>query len=340
MHLLVDVRMTTPSDIVFLHYGLLWADVWREYHPYDIITFLAHEDDPIEGYECIRVKKNWHFLGKKRIASHRYGPERVVSFSRLPPYDTSVKHITHMSDMSPLFYPANPLRGFEHHLKLREYRQFLKKSSALILPHRDTLHSMGELFPLPEEKITIIPYLSPIHGELYSLRSILPHGIFGDYFLTEWSESFEWRPLELLEAYATYIHRMNGAEKLIIHGYLWENLWMIASLIRTLDLTDSVKIIGNLTREERELLYVHAKGWIYAWSYYSRWPSVALASWYGIPLFFSDISWLRNYSWIYFHPNHMDRLPELLRTEKQKYQIHLKTNNEAIIGVYARIISE
>jgi hypothetical protein len=129
-------------------------------------------------------------------------------------------------------------------------------------------------------------------------------------------------------------------EKLIIIWSLDENLWYLSSMIRTLDLLDKVKIVWSLLHEERELLYVHAKGWIYAWSYYSRGPSVALASWYGTPLFFTDIAWLRNYSWIYFHPNHLERLPDLLRTEKDKYQIHVKTNNETILQVYARIISE
>ena len=340
MHLLLDVRMTSPSDIPFLQYGLLWADIWMMYHPYDLITFLAHEDDPVEGYDCIRVKKTWHSFGKKKIASHSHWPERVISFSSLPPYDKSVKYITHISDFTALLYPVRPLKGLDYQWKLREYRNLINQSSVIIIPHRDTKVSMNELFSPPDEKITVIPYLSPLHEDIHKIRTILPHGIFGDYFLTEGTESYEWRPLELLEAYATYIHRMGGTEKLIIHGYLSDNLWILTSMIRTLDLLDFVKIVGVLNREDRELLYVHAKWWIYAWSYYSRWPSVALASGYSVPLFFTDIAWLRNYSWIYFHPNHLDRLPELLRSEKDKYQIHVKANNEAIMQVYARIISE
>jgi hypothetical protein len=340
MHLLIDVRMTAPSDLPFLQYGLLWADVWKEYHPYDLITFLAHEDDPVEDYNCIRVQPSWHSFGKKKIASHHHGPERIVSFSSLPPYDTSIKQIAHMSDFSPLLYPVTPHKGLEYQFKLRQYRHLIEKSSFLVIPHRDTKSTMNELFTVDDEKIIVIPYLSPLHEEIHKIRTILPHGIYGDYFISEWSESNEWRPLELLEAFATYVHRMGGKEKLIILWSLWDNLGMLSSMIRTLDLLDSVKLVWPLLREDRELLYVHTKGWIYAWSYYSRWPSVALASGYGVPLFFTDIAWLRNYSWIYFHPNHLERLPELLRSEKDKYQIHAKANNEAIMQVYARIISE
>lgn len=340
MHLLIDVRMTSVADIPFLHYGLLWADIWQQYHPYDLITFLAHENDPVEGHNCIRVQATWHAFGRKKIASHKHGPDRVISFSRLPPYDPSVKYITHISDFAPLLYPESPLSGFEYRWKMRLLRQTLKQSSALIIPHRDTLTTMFELCSPPEEKITVIPYLSPIHEEIHTLRTILPHGLYGDFFLTEGTPSLEWRPIELLEAYATYVHRMWGTEKLVILWDLAENLGYLSSMIRTLDLLDHVKIVWTLLREERELLYVHTKWWIYAGWYYSRGPSVALAAWYWVPLFFTDVAWLRNYSWIYFHPNHLERLPDLLRTEKNKYQIHVKTNNEAIMQVYARIISD
>ncbi len=340
MHLLIDVRMTSPSDLPFLQYAILWADVWKEYHPYDLLTFLAHEDDPVEDYACIRVQPSWHSFGKKKIASHQHGPERVISFSRLPPYDSSIKHIAHISDFTPLLYPVTPQRGIAYRLHLRQYRQLIQQSDSIVIAHRDTKSTMNELFTVEEEKVIVIPYLSPLHEEIHKIRTILPFGIYGDYFVTEWSESNEWRPLELLEAYATYVHRMGGKEKLIILGSLSDNLGVLSSMIRTLDLVDSVKFVGILSREDRELLYVHAKGWIYAWSYYSRWPSVALAAGYGVPLFFTDIAGLRNYSWIYFHPNHLERLPELLRSEKDKYQIHVKANNEAIMQVYARIISE
>lgn len=341
MHLLLDIRLTSPSDVPFLHYALLWAEVWKNYHPFDHISYLAHEDDPpMGGHDCIRVKRSWHTFSHKKLASHSHWPERVISFSRLPPYDKSVKQISHLCDISPLLYAPKPLRWLEYQWKLREYRNVLRYSSSIIIPHRDTLTALSELFSPEDEKITVIPYLHPLGEEIYKIRTILPHGLYGEYFITEWSDSLEWRPLELIEAYATYVHRMWGKEKLIILWDLGDNLWVITSMIRTLDLIDSIKILGTLSREERELLYVHAKGWIYAGSYYSRGPSVALASWFDVPLFFTDISWLRNYSWIYFHPNHLERLPELLRTEKNKYQIQVKANNEAIMQVYARIISE
>ncbi|GAB0175107.1 MAG: hypothetical protein HHAS10_09860 [Candidatus Altimarinota bacterium] len=340
MHLLIDTRLTSASDIPFLHYALLWADVWKIYHPHDDISFLAHEDDPHISYDCIRVRKTWHNFSKKKIASHNHGPERVISFSRLPPYDRSIKQVSHISDIAPILYPSKPLKGIEYRWRLHEYKNLLSHSHSIIIPHRDTLSTLSELFSPEEEKITVIPYLHPLDDEVYKIRTILPHGIFGDYFITEGAEGLEWRPLELIEAYATYVHRMGGKEKLIILGDVGDNLGVMSSMIRTLDLLDSIKIIGTLSREERELLYVHAIGWIYAGSYYSRGASIGLASGYNIPLFFTDISGLRNYTGIYFHPNHLERLPELLRKEKNKYQIQVKANNEAIMEVYSRIISE
>jgi hypothetical protein len=61
-------------------------------------------------------------------------------------------------------------------------------------------------------------------------------------------------------------------------------------MIRALDLEHHVKAVGILSREERELLYTHAAGWVYAGSYYSRGPSIAMAAGYDIPLFFTDVA--------------------------------------------------
>lgn len=96
-----------------------------------------------------------------------------------------MKYITHISDFTALLYPVRPLKGLDYQWKLREYRNLINQSSVIIIPHRDTKVSMNELFSPPDEKITVIPYLSPIHEDIHKIRTILPHGIFGDYFLTE-----------------------------------------------------------------------------------------------------------------------------------------------------------
>jgi hypothetical protein len=212
----------------------------------------------IEHYPSVKVSPRWT-LFPKSIAHHEHGPDRVVSFSRLPPYDTSIPHLIHVSDLSPLIYPSDPLSSLEHKMKIYEYKKLLHNARHIIIPHLDVGTGIGELFSVDEEKMSVIPYLSPTDGELMHHRTILPHGIYGEYFITESTEGAEWRPLELIETYSHYIHRLGGTEKLIIIGTLGSNLGSIMSLIRTLDLIDAVKIVGSLTREERSLLYSHAK---------------------------------------------------------------------------------
>ena len=48
MHILVDIRTNSPSTLVRFEYGIAWARLWKDYHPNDIITFLATEGALIE----------------------------------------------------------------------------------------------------------------------------------------------------------------------------------------------------------------------------------------------------------------------------------------------------
>ena len=85
-------------------YALAWVNLWKTYHPHDSITYLASEGAIIEG-DVIVVRLGWGILGKRKIAHHRNGPDRIISFSNLEPIDTSIPTITHIFDSSALLYP-------------------------------------------------------------------------------------------------------------------------------------------------------------------------------------------------------------------------------------------
>jgi hypothetical protein len=130
-------------------------------------------------------------------------------------------------------------------------------------------------------------------------------------------------------------------KKLVILWDLSSSLSEISFQIRSHGLIERVKLVWVLPRREREMLYSQADGWIYAWHYYSRWASIALASSYGVALYSASVAWLREYGGYGFHPNHIDTLAGLLKWEKQgESKVIAQPNNTLIMEVYARIISD
>ncbi len=339
MHLLIDVRTSCLSDIPNLYYAQMWADIWLSYHRNDRITFLAFEGDPVEGYECIFLSRNWVLLQKK-LASHNYGPDRIVSFSKFPPIDRWIPSLLHVDELTHKLYPHTQEWFFTRYRSESQYKKNLKFSSHIITPNVAIRETLWELYGVNESKITLLPYLSAWDKKKHRDQSILPHGISGEYFITEWTPWDEWNPRGLLEAFQRYIHEKNGNRQLIIIWDLWINLSNLSLLIRSHGLIEKVKILSVISQEERSLLYAHAKWWIYIWYYYSRWSSVELASSYDIPLYLSDISWLIWYNGVYIHPNHVDTLADILSNSHMDGISHPKNDNQEIMRVYARIISE
>ncbi len=339
MYLLIDVRTSCPSDIPNLYYAEIWADTWRIYHPDDRITFLGFDGDTIEKYECISLSRGLRLFPKK-IASHKYGPDRVISFSKLPPIDKRVPHILHVDELTHTLYPRTQGGFFARQREEIQYKKNLASSSHIIIPHRSLTHTLGELYEIDDSKVSIIPYLSFGKKDFYKDQTILPHGISGDYFITEWTPWDEWNPRGLLEAFRSYIHENNGNRQLIILWDMWMNLSTLSLLIRSHGLIEKVKILSMVSREEQSLLYAHAKWWIYIWHYYNRWSSVELANSYDIPLYLSDIPWLSVYNGVHIHPNHIDTLADILWNSDMQNISHPKNDNQSIMQVYARIISD
>ena len=341
MHLLIDVRTSSPTDIPNLYYGEMWADIWKTHHPHDRLTFLAYTGDPVdEKYECLFIDRNWWVLEKKKIASHEYGPDRVISFSRLPSIDKSIPLILHIHDLTSHLYPDLSVHIMKRKYGEYTYKKLLKSARHIIIPHIDIGRELWEIYGIDESRMSVIPYLSPEDRVSQREKSILPHGISGNYYITEGTPGEEWNPIGIIQAYTEYIQKKNGVGSLIIIGDIGDILGSITPLIRSLDMIASIKIVWVLSKADTNILYAHATGWIYAGYHYSRWASVSRAAWYGIPLFLSDIVWLRDYSGTFFHPNHTDTLSTILSAWSTKSIELKKPNNTHIVEVYTRIIAE
>lgn len=337
MHLLIDVRTSYLSDRVHLDYGLLWAKNWGKKHPHDRLTFLAYDWDPVESDNCIFLVRKSYFFGKK-IAAHQHGPDRIISFSKLPPIDTSIPAILHIPDLVNKLYPAETSEFLWSYIWDYRTKKALWGARHIIVPSRITQSQLNELYGIRENMISIIPYLTPEYQESAQENTFLPSGITSWYFISECSPWNEWNPIELLRAYSRYIHQNKWTEKLILLWHLWENLGIISTVIRSLDIIEHVKIIGILTPWERESLYAHADGWIYIGHAYSRWSAISLAEAYDIPLYLSDIEelWWRKAS--YIHPNHIETLSDILGSVVPQI-ISQKTENNLIIEAYERLIA-
>lgn len=316
---------------------MLWAEFWKAKHPHDIVTFLAYEWDPVESDDCIFLARKSYFFGKK-IAAHRYGPDRIISFSRLPPIDTSIPAIVHIPDIVDRLYPSKKEGIFSWYLERYRMKASLWKIRHIIAPSRITQSQLNEFYDITENNISIIPYLQKGNTDSTGMSTFLPSGITPGYFICECTPWDEWNPLELLRTYSRYIHQNKGTEKLILIWHLWENLGMISTIIRSLDIIDYVKIIWLPTQSEKETLYANADGWIYIGHTYSRWAAICLAITYDIPLYLSDIEEFRGYQASFCHPNHIENLLEILG--KPRVQIsHPKSENMLILEAYERLIA-
>ncbi len=341
MHLLIDVRTSSPSDIPHLYYGEMWADIWKTYHPHDRLTFLAHTGDPVdEQYECVFVSRTWWLFGKKKVASHEHGPDRIISFSRLPSIDLSIPTILHVHDLTSHLYGDTTSNILKKKYEEYSYKKLLQRARHIIVAHIDIGRELGELYGIEEARMSVIPYLTPLDRELQKRQTLLPHGISGIYSIAEGTPYEEWNPLGLIRAYTEYLQRKKWVGNLIILWDIGANLGNITLMIRSLDMISSIKIVGIVSRAERDALYAHASSWIYAGYHYSRWASVNMASSYSVPLFLSDISWLRDYAGTFFHPNHTDTLATILSVWSTTPPKVKKPNNDRIMEVYTRIIAE
>lgn len=340
MHLLIDIRQSSLSDIPSIHYGIEWARIWKRIHIHDRITFLTNTGNEILGEECISISSGYH-LFQKKISNHGYGPDRIISFSSLPPIDTSIPIILHVSDLRKKHYEEGKWGVWVRLTQERSLKKLYSTARHIIVPWKEIGRELEELYTIPESSIVLLPYVMKERESLSTVKKVaLTHGISDEYFITEGTPTNEWQPLELIQAYSRYIHEYNWQEELLILWDLGENFDKVVSLIRSLGLLRHIKIIGLLSKEEREELYSNAKGWIFIGYYYSRWASIELAHSYNIPLYLSEIPGLSGYNGTYIHPNHIDQIASILGTSQTKSAVRAKNNNQEIMQVYARIISE
>lgn len=184
MHVLVDIRTHGPVDLVRFEYGIAWARLWRDYHPNDTITFLATEGAIIEGESVIHVSKKSDIFLQKKIAHHKHGPDRIVSFSSLDTIDRSIPTITHIFDSASLLYPREEMGMIGRKLLERKYRNLLKHSHHLIVPHLEMGMELVEMFSIAERKISVIPYFIPERRHSPFTR-LYPYNITLGYWITE-----------------------------------------------------------------------------------------------------------------------------------------------------------
>ena len=340
MHLLIDIRSPHPSDFSAYFYAKIWVKFWTSFHPHDTISWLLYEDQDISETNSFPITRDSSWFQKKKLASHSYGPDRIISFSREKTVDPSIKTILHISDITEFLYPRSIENWFTRKKREKEYKYILKKAHKIIVPHLDIGRELVEVFQVSEEKIYVIPYLK--EKQESKNDSPIRHASFfaGEYFFVEGTSGEEWNPLGILTQYSQYVHELHGDKKLFISGNLWENLWHIASYIRSLDLIDMVKIGGLLPMKEKETLLSHASAWISIGSYYGWGTTIVEAESFGIPLLLSDIPVLREYTGIFIHPNHLEELPGILLDIEKHSNAKITKDNTAIMEVYTTLIAE
>lgn len=340
MHLLIDIRSSHPADFSLYFYAKIWVKYWTISHPHDTISWIFYDDQDIIEQNGISIPRKTSWLHQKKIASHSHGPDRILSFSREPILDPSIKTILHMYDIAEFLYPQHIENWFSRKKRENGYKKILKKASQIIVPHLDTGREIAEIFQISEEKMNVIPYLMDTHETIHDPSVWNQYGVSPDSFFTEWTPWEEWNPLGILTAYARYIHDYDGERKLIISGNLWENLWHITSYIRSLDLIDRVKIIWLLPMKERQIIISHSSAWIYIGSYYGGGPTITEAEVFDIPLILSDIPVLWDYWGTHIHPNHLEELPQILKNIEKKEISGKRRDNTSIMNVYTKLIAE
>ena len=103
----------------------------------------------------------------------------------------------------------------ERKLREREQKKLYDQSHHIIVPHLEIGVELVELSSVNESRVSVIPYLIP-EREHSPFSHLHAYGITLGYWIVEGTRGDEWNPLGLLEAYAKYIHTMNGTKRLII----------------------------------------------------------------------------------------------------------------------------
>lgn len=342
MHLIIDIRSPSPIDPIVSRYARSWVDLWREYHPRDLVSYIHfdHQDCPDNGIS-IPIKSTWYWWYRPISVPWSSEIFRCVSFSSYDQYDPRIVTITHIFDHASSLYPWLEWSWIAWLIR-KNTKNHLKKSSKIIVPSLSTGQETVDIAHIREDDIEIIPYisLSPEPGDHLTLSQL---SISWHYWLYDGSYGSEANIAGLLRWYKQY-RELGGIHTLICIWQLVDNeLSHISELIQKMNLTGSVRIIGSLEWSSIESIYMHASGWIYVGAYYTGGPRIELARSYQLPLLISNIPSLVEYhsNSITLHPNHLEQLWQSLRDlEYKTFKKTQKISNEDIMKIYTKILAE
>jgi hypothetical protein len=313
MHIILDIREPYPYSTIISEYGIQWAELWKKYRPCDQITFLIHDFQEKKDSNYIIIPTSPFFFSKKLIAYSWNEVFRFLSFSPLGIYDASIPSIIHIWDNTDWLYPSKENEWLLQR-KLYEYkkRSLIKKATTVIVPNIATGNELVELWQTPEEKIEIIPYIHQKKESEISPTSIWETITESYYIYDAWYHGGA-NIMGILKSFKEYRENLDGKCILVFYGFLGEELSRMTHAIRSLDIVQSVKIMGVLPYMEKHRLYSRAKWWIAPGAYYAWWVNIELACTYRIPLLLADIWAFQSYKWIKIHPNHNNQLAHLLK---------------------------
>ena len=343
MHLIVDIRSTSPVDPVMTRYASSWVDLWIERHPTDRVTYihLDSQDCPDNGRSLVVSPPSWWWGAKKLATPESTEILRCVNFWQYPPYDPSIETISHIWDHADILYPRWSQTLIERIIQpVAKNRNSTKNT--IIVPSLSIGQEAVEITHTRESSIEIIPYITLTPGK-WDRHTLSQLSISESYWLYDGSYGSESGIIHLLSGYRDY-RALWGTHILLLVGKQSSTETRdIAIQVQSLSLTGSVRIIGALENESIESLYMHARGWIYVGAYYSGGPRIELARSHHIPLLISDIPALLDYhsDAITIHPSHLSVLGQALRDLEHRVQKETrKISNDNIMIGYERVISK
>jgi hypothetical protein len=343
MHLIIDIRQSSPIDPIIVRYAENWVDLWIARHPTDIVSYIHYsgQDCPENGRSLIVSPPSW-WWGRKRLSIWDTNEIfRCINFSPYPPYDPSITTTSHIWDHAGILYPRETPPLFERYTHtIADIRN--NKNNTIIVPSLTVGQEAVEITHIPEAAIEIIPYIT-MHPGKWDRHTLSQLSISGSYWLYDGSYGSESGIVNLLKWYKSY-RDLGGTHILLLAGRQSSlETRDIALQIQSLSLTGSVRIIWALESESIESLYLHASGWIYVGAYYSGGPRVELARSHHIPLLIPDIPSLIDYhsDAMTIHPSHLSGLGQAIRDlEHMDKKENRKISNDNIMIGYERVISQ
>lgn len=340
MHVIVDIRTTSPQETTPVRAGLAWARLWRQYKPDDTLSLLLYEhQEHFEGFSCIVVPQPLGIWWKKNLKQKNTKQVfRCVNFSSFAPYDASIPTISHVWSNAMHLYgepgQSSLMRRYTDWLR----KQIFHRTTTLIVPDIQIGRELVELYDVWENQIEIIPYLplSQLRDTAPLQMILTPH----PYFIYDGGYGNEANILTLLAAWERYRHDW-GKYELLLVGSAGEYLSSLTQMIRSLDIAGSVRYLGPIDDGTLHTLYKKAKGWIYTWPYYSAGSIIELAVSYELPMLLSDIVAFQNYDGLRVHPNHTsDIAKSLSQLETIPFQNTHPHHERAYVEAYEKILAK